>query len=83
MALDISKASPIALFFVRLTNRTSSNELDMQRKAIAEPTLPLPIIEISKISSLLFNNQNRTTRFLNNSICNTSKNQFINSSSTM
>jgi len=51
----MSNASPMALFFVRLTNRTSSNEFDMQRKAMADPTLPLPIIEISKVSPLLFN----------------------------
>ena len=62
MALDISKASPIALLFVRFTNRTSSNELDIQRKAIDAPTLPLPIIEITLVSSLLFCNQDKTNR---------------------
>jgi hypothetical protein len=30
----------------RLTSRISSRELDAARKDIAEPTLPLPIIEI-------------------------------------
>ncbi len=46
----------MALSFVRFTNNTSSNEVDIHRKAIAVPTLPLPIIEITDNSSLLFYN---------------------------
>ena len=47
MAFEISKVSPSALLFVRFTSKISSKELDAQRNAIADPTLPVPIIEIS------------------------------------
>jgi hypothetical protein len=46
IAFDMSNASPIALFFVLFTSKISSKEFDAQRKAINEPTLPEPIIEI-------------------------------------
>ena len=47
IALEISKASPNALLFVRFSKTISSKEFTAQRKAIEEPTKPLPIIEIS------------------------------------
>jgi len=47
MAFEISNDSPIALFSLRLTSKTSSRIFDMQRNAIEVPTLPLPIIEIN------------------------------------
>jgi len=43
----MSSASPIAFDFVLFTKIMSSKEFETIRKAIAEPTLPLPIIEIS------------------------------------
>ena len=46
IAFDISNASPKALFFVLLTNRISSIELDAHKNAIDVPTLPDPMIEI-------------------------------------
>ena len=54
MAFDISNTSPSALFFVLFTSKISSKEFVAQRKAIDAPTLPAPIIEISKVSSRLF-----------------------------
>lgn len=50
IALEISKASPNALLLVRLSKTISSREFAAQINAIEEPTKPLPIIEISKIS---------------------------------
>ena len=47
IAFEISKASPRALLFVRLSKTISSKEFDAQRNAIEDPTKPLPIIEIS------------------------------------
>jgi hypothetical protein len=47
MAFDISNASPSALLFVLFTSKISSKEFDAHRKAIEEPTRPIPIMEIS------------------------------------
>jgi hypothetical protein len=49
IALEMSSTSPIAFFSVRLTSVISSSPNEPQRNATAEPTLPLPIIEISFI----------------------------------
>ena len=46
MEFEISNASPIALFLVLFSKTTSSSEFEAIRKAIAEPTRPLPIIDI-------------------------------------
>lgn len=43
----MSKASPRALLLVRFSRTILSKEFTAQRKAIEEPTKPLPIIEIS------------------------------------
>ena len=51
IALDISSACPNALSLCLLTRCKSSREVDAARNAIAEPTLPLPIIEISQSNS--------------------------------
>jgi len=42
-----SSASPIAFFFVLFTRTISSSEFDATRNPNAEPTFPLPIIDIS------------------------------------
>ena len=47
IAFEISNASPRALLFVRLSKIMSSKPFDAHKKAIEEPTKPLPIIEIS------------------------------------
>lgn len=47
IALEISRASPMALFLVLFSKTISSNEFEAQRNAKEEPTKPLPIIEIS------------------------------------
>ena len=47
IALEISKASPIAFSLVLLSKTISSNEFEAQRNARDDPTKPLPIIEIS------------------------------------
>ncbi len=54
IAFEISSASPSALLLVRLSKMILSREFEAQRNAIEEPTKPLPIIEIRKISSRLF-----------------------------
>jgi len=46
IAFVISSASPIALLLVEFTRTMSSREVDAARNAIAEPTLPAPIIDI-------------------------------------
>ncbi len=46
MALEISKASPIALFSFLLIKTTSSSPDVPHKNAIADPTFPAPIIEI-------------------------------------
>lgn len=48
IAFEISSACPNALSLWRLTRCMSSREVAATRKAIAEPTLPLPMIEISQ-----------------------------------
>ncbi len=50
IALEISSACPSALSLWRLTRCMSSSEVAAVRKAIAEPTLALPMIEISQSS---------------------------------
>ena len=50
IAFEISSACPNALSLWRLTRCMSSREVDAARNAMAEPTLPLPMIEISQIS---------------------------------
>jgi hypothetical protein len=47
IAFEISNASPRALLFVRFNRTMSSKALAAHKKAIEEPTKPLPIIEIS------------------------------------
>ena len=47
IAFEISRASPSALLLVRFNKIISSRALEAQRKAMDEPTKPLPIIEIS------------------------------------
>lgn len=42
-----SSVSPIAFFFVRFTRTKSSSEFEATRNPNAEPTFPLPIIDIS------------------------------------
>ncbi len=50
IAFEISSACPSALSLWRLTRCMSSSEVDAARNAMAEPTLPLPMIEISQSS---------------------------------
>ena len=45
-----SKASPIAFVFVLFTRTISSSEFEAARKATADPTFPLPTIDIRKSS---------------------------------
>lgn len=47
IVLEISNDSPIAFFFVLFTRTISSSEFEAARNAKAEPTFPLPIIDIS------------------------------------
>jgi len=51
IAFEMSRACPNASSLYALTRCKSSREVDAARKAIAEPTLPLPIIEISQSNS--------------------------------
>jgi len=43
----MSSASPSAFLFVLFTSKISSKEFVAHKKAIEEPTRPIPIIEIS------------------------------------
>lgn len=54
MLFERSNASPIAFFFVRFTRTISSSEFEATRNAKAEPTFPLPIIDISLTSLTYF-----------------------------
>jgi len=53
IAFEISSACPSALSLWRLTRCISSREVAAARKAMAEPTLPVPMIEISQSHPLL------------------------------
>ena len=46
IVLTISSASPIALFLVLFTRTISSSDVDAARNPMAEPTRPVPIIDI-------------------------------------
>jgi len=48
IAIEISSACPIALSLCLLTRCKSSRDVDAARNAIAEPTLPLPIIDSNR-----------------------------------
>ncbi len=50
IAFEISSACPSAFSLWRLTRCMSSREVAAARNAMAEPTLPLPMIEISHSS---------------------------------
>ena len=54
IVFDRSNASPIAFFFVLFTRTISSSEFDATRNPNAEPTFPLPIIDISRTSLSYF-----------------------------
>jgi len=47
IVFERSNAYPIAFFFVLLTRTISSSEFEDARNVKAEPTFPLPIIDIS------------------------------------
>jgi len=51
IVFEMSRACPNASSLYLLTRCKSSSEVAAARKAIAEPTLPLPIIEISQSNS--------------------------------